>query len=217
MQKRLQNFLGIMDTNLSLVDRAWQLFTFLVIFSGGTVATISAKASAYFGDLGMLVWLGVGLFTSLILAICFALIRYAGVKGAEKQYVQSMALRGGGINPLQDSFSDTVIHIHELYLPRMQLHRGKHFKRCIFVGPGAIAILGGTYSHSQFHETGQAIPIPNNTYLTGTVVLQDCIVDQCQFVQVTLLAPTNIAVTLNGLMPPIEPHSTPPAHPPSSS
>ena len=197
MSKKFLAAIGVVDSHLSIVDWLWRLFTFLVIAGGGTVAGILAQFTQMFGAAGYLAWMLIGVATSLALACCFALIRYSGVKGAEKQYVQAMALKPTGINPLQDSFADAVIHIHDLYLPGIQLHEGKHFKRCIFVGPGTIAMLGGTYSNSSFMETGQVIPIPENTYLTGTVLFKHCTVDQCTFIRVTLLAPVEHANAFN--------------------
>lgn len=177
----------MVDTNLSLVDRLWQLFTFAVIASGGTIAALQAKASELFKGAGAIGWIGIGLTASLLISICFALIRYSGVKGSEKQYFQSMSLRGGNINPLQDSFSDVVINIHDLHLPGQQVHAKKHFKRCVFVGPGAIAFMGGSLSHNEFSDIGDIIAIPRGTRISGITILDNCTLDQCTFIRVSIV------------------------------
>lgn len=192
LHKRFLALVGVFDSHLSVADWIWRLFTILLVAGGGTIAGLEAKASTLFGSAGVVAWIGVGLTASLLISICFALIRYSGVKGAEKQYIQAMALRGGGINPLEDTFSDAVIHIHDLFLPGKQLHSGKHFKRCIFVGPGSIAIAGGSYTNTEFVDTGDMIPIPLKTILHGVVVLERCTVDQCKFIGVMMLAPQEI-------------------------
>lgn len=92
-----------------------------------------------------------------------------------------------GINPLAESFVDEIIYLPDLYLPRRQVHSHKQFKRCKLVGPGAVALLGGNYVSTQFIEAGSAIVLPDNTMLTGVLVLENCTVENCEFIGVTLL------------------------------
>jgi len=91
------------------------------------------------------------------------------------------------VNPLAESFTDQVIYLPDLYLPRKQLHSNKQFKRCKIVGPGAIAMLGGAYISTGFLEIGSPIVLPDNTLLTGVLVLENCTVENCEFVGITLL------------------------------
>jgi hypothetical protein len=97
------------------------------------------------------------------------------------------------INPLSDSFKDAIIPIGDLRLPLAQLHENKHFKRCQFVGPAAVAILGGSYIHSNFLDCGDVIALPKDASLVGIIVFKNCIVEDCDFIRITIFADQNTA------------------------
>lgn len=73
-------------------------------------------------------------------------------------------------------------------MPTLQLHENKHFKRCKFVGPAALAIQGGNYINTGFTDCGDVIAIPNNLLMTGIILLKNCTVEECQFIRTTILA-----------------------------
>ena len=104
-----------------------------------------------------------------------------------------MAIPPNTINPLLENFSDVVIPVEDLRLPLLQLHENKHFRRCKFVGPATIAIMGGNYSHCNFTECGDIIALPDDIYLTGIVVLKNCRVDNCEFIRTTLFTDQSTA------------------------
>lgn len=91
------------------------------------------------------------------------------------------------VNPLEESFKDLVIPVESLRLPHLQLQENKHFKRCKFVGPGTLGLMGSNLKNSGFIECGDIIPVPNGAYLTGLVALKDCTIEDCEFIRVTLL------------------------------
>ena len=101
--------------------------------------------------------------------------------------MQALARPHSVVNPLADSFVNQIIKLPDLYLPRRQVHTNKQFKRCKIVGPGAIAILGGSYVRTGFVEAGSIIVLPEHTLLTGVLVLENCIVEECEFIGVTVL------------------------------
>lgn len=187
MVKKLFAWAGLFESNLSAVEWAWRLVTLAVVAAGGTTAGLLAKGSSLFGAAGPLGWMGIGLVGALLVAIIFALVKVGYRQVAEADYLRALSLRESPINPVLDSFTDRIIHVHDLHLPRRQVHTNKQFKRCKFVGPGAIAILGGSYISSGFYETGTVIVLPENAFLTGIVVLENCTVEHCEFFGVTLL------------------------------
>lgn len=184
--RRFIDWTGHFESNLSAAEWAWRIFTFVVVASGGTTAAFLAAGSELFGQAGYFAWFGIGVATCLVLAIIYLLIKVGQREAAETEYFRGISTNSSGINPLLDSFVDQVIYIHDLYLPGKQAHANKQFKRCKFVGPGALAILGGTYDHCGFFETGTAVVLPEGSYLTGIVALQNCTVEQCEFYRVTL-------------------------------
>ena len=97
------------------------------------------------------------------------------------------------INPLSESFKDLIIAVEELRLPTLQLHENKHFKHCQFVGPSAIAIIGGTYVNNNFTECGDIVALPVDVHLTGIVVLKNCTVEDSQFIRTTIFTDQNTA------------------------
>jgi hypothetical protein len=90
------------------------------------------------------------------------------------------------VNPLEESFKDLVIPVESLRLPTVQLHENKHFKRCKFIGPASIAIIGGNYINDGFLECGDIVALPNDVYLTGMIVLKNCTVENCEFIRTTI-------------------------------
>lgn len=187
MLKKLFDYIGIFETNMSAAEWAWRIVTFVVVAAGGTTAGILAAGSKLFQALGPLAWFGIGLLAALLLALILFLVRLANLKVAEAAYTQAMAARSGSINPLSPSFTDQVIPLEDLRLPGKQMHSNKQFKRCKFVGPGALAILGGTYVHDGFFEGGDIILLPDGVLLTGILVFENCTVEDCEFYRVTIL------------------------------
>jgi hypothetical protein len=91
------------------------------------------------------------------------------------------------VNPLEDTFKDKVIPMDSLKLPTIQLHDNKHFKRCKFVGPSSMTIMGCTVNNVTFTGCGDIIPLPNGTLLAGILGFKNCTFDECEFIHITLM------------------------------
>lgn len=187
MLKKLTEWSGLFESNLSAAEWAWRLFTLCVVAGGGTTAGLLAQGTELFEEAGLLAWIAVGLTVAVTLSLIFLLVKLGYRQSAEAAYMQSLAQPKNAINPLAHSFVDQVIRLPDLYLPRRQLHSNKQFKRCKLVGPGAIAMLGGSYINSGFIESGSIIVLPESTFLTGVLVLENCTVEDCEFIGITLL------------------------------
>jgi len=48
-------------------------------------------------------------------------------------------------------------------------------------------MLGGSYIRTGFLEAGSPIVLPENTLLSGVLVLDNCTVEDCEFIGITLL------------------------------
>lgn len=187
MFKKLFDWISIFETNLSAAEWAWRLLTFALVAGGGTTAAWLAKGTKLFAAVGHLGLFAVGLLCSALIVLILFFIKLGNKQSAEAEYLRSLTQRKCRINPLADSFTDQIIYLPDLYLPRMQLHSNKQFKRCKLVGPGAVALMGGNFIHTHFQEAGSVIAIPPNTILTGILVLANCTVEDCEFIGITLL------------------------------
>jgi len=187
MLRKFFEWVGVFEANLSAAEWAWRLLTLAVIAGGGTTAGLLAEGSELFAAAGPLAWWSIGLVSALLVASIFFLVKLGRKQTAEAEYLRSLSLRKSAINPLSESFTDQIIYLPDLYLPRRQVHSNKQFKRCKLVGPGAIAMLGGTYIHTGFIEAGTPIVLPEHTLLSGVLVLENCTVEDCEFIGITLL------------------------------
>ena len=181
------NSISVFETGLSAAEWIWRIVTVLFIGSSGAATAFLAKADPLLKQLGPIYLVYVGLVVSFVVAIIFYLIKSAILKQAQADFNRAMAIPRTLINPLLDSFNDAIISVEDLRLPISQLHENKHFKRCKFVGPAAIAIIGGNYVSTGFTECGDVIALPENVSLTGIVVLKNCTVEECQFIRTTIL------------------------------
>ena len=182
-------------------DLTWQVVTFLVVAAGGTTAGLLAASSQLFRALGPLAWFAVALVAAIAIALIFFLVRSAQRAAAEAAIATAMASKPSAVNPLLTSFSDQVIPMEALHLPGRQMHQHKQFRRCKFVGPGALAILGGTFVNSSFNDAGHILTVPDNTSITGITVFENCTVEDCEFFRVTLLIPRVAATTFAAGLP----------------
>jgi hypothetical protein len=180
-------------------DMAWKVFTFLVVAGGGTTAGVLASSSQWFGALGPVAWLGVAILAGLGIATIFALVRISQRAAAEAALATAIASKATTVNPVLGSFEDAVIPIAALQLPGKQLHKHKQFRRCKFVGPGALVLAGGTFSRSTFHDVGDVLTFPSDTMLSGVTVLESCIVEDCEFYGVCLIIPRQFAASFKNL------------------
>ncbi len=186
-QRRIHQALSLFDTTLSSAEWAWRIVVLAAIGGSGTAGGIIARATPFLRDLGPLYWLVVGLITALASALVLFLVKAANHKQSLADLNAALAVPRSTVNPLSHTFSDVIIPVEDLRLPTQQLHENKLFKRCKFVGPATIAIQGGTYLKSGFNECGDIIALPDGIYLTGVTALRNCTVEECEFIQVTIL------------------------------
>ncbi|MFZ3082084.1 MAG: hypothetical protein WA157_05245 [Rhodoferax ferrireducens] len=202
-KNKLWDSVSVFETGLSAAEWVWRIVTFLFIVSGGTATAFLAKADPLLKELGPIYWVAIGFITSLALSVIFYLFKSANLKQAQADFHRVMATPRTSINPLAESFKDLIISVEDLRLPTSQLHEGKHFKRCKFVGPAALAILGGTYKNSNFLECGDIVALPENTNMTGIIVLKSCTVEECEFIRTSIFTDQNTAkgfATIPGAM-----------------
>jgi hypothetical protein len=181
------NSITIFSTGMSTADWMWKILTIFIIGGSGTTTALLASKAPFFKEFGELGWVIVGLACATLVTLIFYLIKSADSKSAHAEYTRAVSQPKNHVNPLQDSFKDQIIPIEELRVPGIQMHENKHFKGCTFVGPAAIALIGGNFVNSSFNETGHLIPLPDNTLLTGIIVLKNCTVENCSFYRTTLM------------------------------
>lgn len=191
--RKFREALSLFDTTLSSAEWAWRILVVAAIGGSGTIGGLLARADPFFKSLGPIYWLAVAATTAVVTAIVLYFVKAANHKQSLADLNASLATPRNTINPLAHTFTDVIIPVEDLRLPTQQLHQNKLFKRCKFVGPATIAILGGTYAHSSFNDCGDIIALPEGVNLTGAIVLQNCTVEECEFIRVTLLMDQNSA------------------------
>lgn len=185
---KLFKWTGLFESNLSAAEWAWRVITIAITAVGGTTTAFLAKGTALFESSGPLAWFAIGLLSALLIALVFFLVQLGSKQTAEASYLRSLSMPKSQINPMAESFTDLVIHLPDLYLPGRQVQSHKQFKRCKLVGPGAIAIFDGTYVENSFIESGSVIVLPHGTKLAGALIFENCTVEACEFLGITLLA-----------------------------
>ena len=194
MEKRsFWDSISIFETGLSAAEWAWRIITLIFIGGSGTVTAFMAKADPLLSQLGPVYWVAVGIITALVVALIFYFIKSANLRQAEADFNRAMAVPRHSINPLSESFKDLIIAEEDMRLPTLQLHENKQFKHCQFIGPAAIAILGGTYVNSSFKDCGDIVALPKDVWLTGIIVLKNCTVENCEFIRTTIFTDQNTA------------------------
>lgn len=197
---KLQEALSLFDTTLSAAEWAWRIVAIMVIGGTGTAGGLIARASPLLQPLGPLYWLAVALITALSTAVILVLVKTANYKQSLADLNAALSIPRNTVNPLSHTFADLIIPVEDLRLPTQQLHENKLFKRCKFVGPATIAIVGGTYVNSSFKECGDIIALPEGVYLTGVIALRNCTVEECEFIKVTILTDQNTAKGFAGVL-----------------
>lgn len=192
-KQKFLDFISFFETGLSLAEWMWRIITLLFIGGSGTVTAFIAKTDPILKDLGPIYWIAIGIFMSFILSVILYFIKSANLKQAEADFTRAMATPRSSINPLSNSFQDSIIPIEDLRLPTIQLHENKHFTRCKFVGPASIAIQGGSYIRSNFITCGDIIALPEKVLLTGIIILKNCTVEDCEFITTTIFVDQNTA------------------------
>lgn len=189
----LKNFFKNAKTKSEWVDFIERMLGYILLAFGTTISGVWAYTSQALREMGPFMWVIVTVCIGLSLSIIFFLINLgfkikaqANLTTVQANHVAILSTPKSNINPLAEVFSDQVIYIPDLYLPILSVHKNKVFKRCKIVGPGAVAIMGGTIMNNNFHGCGDFIGLPENTMLTGILVLENCTIENCDIVQVTI-------------------------------
>jgi hypothetical protein len=203
MKNKIFESINIFATGMSAADWAWRLITIAIIGGSGTLTGFFASESPLFKELGILAWVAIGLIGAISVSLIFYLVKAAQNQSAMAEYTHSVSQPKNRVNPLQESFKDQIIPVEELRVPGVQVHENKHFTRCKFVGPAAIAIMGCRMINSSFIDGGDIIPLPENTFITGIIVLKDCTIEGCEFYRTTMMISErdakNIADSIPGI------------------
>ncbi|HFL2185797.1 TPA: hypothetical protein ACG3DQ_000776 [Pseudomonas putida] len=188
MRKMLWRGLEKVQSSLSMAEWAWRLFSVISIGGSTVVAGLLAKIDPVLGKLGWLYWFFIALIAGCMVALMLLTIKAAVLRQAMAEYYERLSVPKSQVNPMLETFTDAIIPVEDLRLPTTQIHSQKHFRRCKFVGPATIAISGGSYSNTGFTEIGDVIALPPDSLLVGVTLLQNCVVESCEFIRVTIIA-----------------------------
>lgn len=196
-----------LDPYLSIAERMYNLLAFIVIFSGGSIAGILARAAPFYNNIGLFGVFAIALIASLLLAATFYMFKKALLAGSQQKYYNNLLEVKSDVNPLAENFSDAIIHLVDLRLPVLEPQKHKTFRRCRLVGPLTIAILGGSIEHSEFSNCGDVIALPDiqdKIFLNGALVFVNCSFFNCTFTEVTVITNQQAARAFKENMPEIK-------------
>ncbi|WP_354692686.1 hypothetical protein [Phytobacter sp. RSE-02] len=179
-----------LDPYFSVAERIYKLLAFIVIFFGGSIAGVLARAAPFYKDIGLFGVFAIALIASLLLAATFYMFKRALLAGAQQKYYNNLLEVKSDVNPLAENFSDAIIHLVDLRLPVLEAQQNKTFRRCRLVGPLTIAILGCSIEHSNFSNCGDVIALPDIqelVHLNGALVFLNCSFYKCTFTEVTVI------------------------------
>lgn len=186
-------------SSAELIELVGKILAFLLILFGTTISAFWARTSEELSKIGPFIWVIIAMSTAILLTLMiyfinlsFKIRAQANLIAVEANHIAALSTPKTNINPLAEVFVEQIIYIPDLFLPVKQEHRNKVFKRCKFVGPGAIAILGGTIINNQFLDCGDFITLADNTEITGIVVLNGCTIENCEIVRVTITSTSNL-------------------------
>ncbi|MDX7777055.1 hypothetical protein SJR98_03060 [Aeromonas hydrophila] len=172
---------------MSAINFMWKIATFFIVGGSSTATAFLASSTPFFKELGILSWVVVGITTGLLVSIIFYLVQSAADKSANARYVSLVSRPSSTINPLANSFEDSIIRVEDLRIPGIMVHENKLFKNCHFVGPGVLFFDGARFNVADFRDIGDVIPVPSGTLFTGMVSLKDCTFNNCFFHRVTFI------------------------------
>lgn len=193
MRTTLWKGLEKVQSSLSMAEWVWRLFSLVSIGGTAVAAGVLARIDPILSQMGWLYWFFIALIAGLMVSLILLMIKAAVLRQSMSEYYERLSVPKSQVNPMLETFVDIIIPIEDLRLPITQIHSKKHFRRCKFVGPATVAISGGSYSNSQFTEIGDIIALPNNSHLVGVTLLQNCVVEACEFIRVTIIADQNTA------------------------
>jgi hypothetical protein len=179
--------LSVIESGASGLQMVGQIIWLLLVGGSASLTGWLAKNAPIIAKFGPLAWIGAGLFAGLFVAVILAIMKWSTRQERYGEYLIAMAQKSSSIDPMSEAFDKKVIKIPDLAIPGKMLHDQKHFKGCFFIGPGAIAIIGGQLTHSKFDECGDVIALSEPT-IYGVSVLQNCTITNCHFIRVTILA-----------------------------
>lgn len=178
--------MGKADTALSIGEWLFRVAALVGVSTTGIAAWFLAKFDPFLAGKTPLYWYAIALVTSIVVAATLWLATSAITNKAIAKYYDSLSTPKGDINPLDKVFVNKVIAIEDLRLPMHQLHENKHFTGCKFVGPGAIAIVGGSIARSDFNNNGHMVALPDGTMMAGLIMLRGCTIENCEFVRLAI-------------------------------
>ncbi|WP_411701611.1 hypothetical protein [Citrobacter freundii] len=205
MFNRVRRGLKEFDSSFSIAEKLYQTLQFLIISLGGTgVLGLLAWVDPYFKRIGYLAY---GLIFLLCVTLFFAMLylyKMARLTTTKEQYYLSLTEKKVETNPLDDIFSNQVIHLEDLRLPFNDPQTKKTFRNCKLVGPMTILIGGGTITGSSFKYCGEFITLPReceSAHLGGVLQFVDCSFHECTFMQTTIIIPYAVALPIKRDMP----------------
>jgi len=151
-------FSAAFDYLLDKIIESWPLIAAWLVVGGG--ATYVASASSELGKLGIVTWTIFGLSSATIFLIGLLIYGNYLAKKATANYMNTAA-RHHSTNVLAPTHTREQIQLVDFYHPFFRPTDHVRFEDCDILGPGNMALEGGTFSNVGFTDCEIVIVRPD--------------------------------------------------------
>lgn len=181
-----------------LYDRVANNWQWILPLLGGSGMSYLASVSSWLNSYGSVAWGAVGIVSFLIIALVIWILASARERWAQAEYYQEIAKPSEDVNPLDSNFEHKRFSVQTFFSHFYILNKGKFFKECDIVGPGAIALIADCklYEPELFHcDFVVRKPSQNKSFTAAG--FERTTFERCRFFNVTLLIDQDLASKLN--------------------
>lgn len=163
----------------------------ILVGAGTLLVTTLAAVSKFLRPYGALGWAAAAIVTLLLLSLIYAVYAWAMDRVATSNYKHMLTGLTPTVNPMATNFEDQRISIAEFFHPLSVVHQGKTFRRCEFIGPGAIAFL----SHTNVFEPNMIacdLVAVKTAPIHTAAGFERSQFDRCRFINLTVFLPEHL-------------------------
>ncbi|MGA0598514.1 hypothetical protein [Enterovirga sp. CN4-39] len=162
----------------------------------GTLAAWAAAATDWLSVWGPVAWVAAGVSAALASSLVALTVALSVENFTRASLNRKRSREPSGINPLQDNFFKEIITVSDLFSYFHQMHTGKTFRECRFVGPMVIA-FGDHVSLFQPRMNQCNFICVQEGWITGVVAFEQSSFKNCEFDSVTFILAPDLANMLH--------------------
>jgi hypothetical protein len=147
----------------------------------------AVEASEAFARYSPLSWVVAG-FAGVALAAAIYLVFQIARRLAIRSRFDARAIdKGTYVNPLDQTFENKRIFLHDFALPSHPIISGKTFINCIIIGPANIFLEFGNSVNLPQYPVSDAVYLPRDKQFYNGFVFRNCMFRGCSFQRITMI------------------------------